>query len=89
MGPDQGFFRYATDAYVLTHLETPTGYKFALLADPGAGDLRGALWTIYAEIFTPYALKNPLYDVGTPITNVGFSAAVDGFLRGLPAFAPR
>ena len=39
--------------------------------------------------FTPFALKNPLYTVGTPITNVGFAAAVDGFLRGLPAFAQR
>ena len=88
MGPEQGFFRYATDAYVLTHLETPTGYKFALTADPAAGDLRASLWTIYADIFVPYALKNPLYAPGTPITNVGFAAAVDGFVKGLPAFVP-
>lgn len=89
MGPEQGFFRYATDAYVLTHLETPTGYKFALLADAAAGDLRAALWTIYADIFVPFALKNPMYAPGTVIDNVGFTAAVDGFVKSLPAFAAR
>ena len=86
MGPEQGFFRFATDAYVLHHLETPTGYKFALLADAQAGDLRGPLWTLYADIFTCYALKNPMYTPGTPILNVGFSSAVDGFVKGLPGF---
>jgi hypothetical protein len=86
MGPEQGFYRYATDAYVLTHLETPTGYKFALLSDTTAGDLRKEVWTIYADIFEPHALKNPLYQVGTPITNVGFVAAIDAFVKGLPSF---
>ncbi len=86
MGPEQGFFKFSTDAYVLHHLETPTGYKFALLADSHAGDLRQALWTLYADIFTCYALKNPLYTPGTPIQNVGFSAAVDGYVKGLPGF---
>ncbi len=85
MGLDQGFFRYTTDAYALTHLETPTGYKFVLLSDAAAGDLRGALWTIYADIFTPYALKNPMYAVGTPISNVGFAAQIDAFVKGLPS----
>ena len=89
MGPEQGFFRFATDAYVLYHLETPTGYKFALCADAGAGDLRAAVWFIYAEIFTAYALKNPLYTPGTPILNAAFGAAVDGYVKGLPGFTPR
>ncbi len=88
-GPDQGFFRYATDSYVLFHLEAPTGWKLAVTADAAAGDLRPALWTIYSEIFTAYALKNPLYVPGTVVTNVGFVAAVDGFVRGLPAFSAR
>jgi hypothetical protein len=88
-GPDQGFFRYATDTYVLFHLEAPTGYKFVVTADAAAGDLRPALWTVYSEIFANFALKNPLYVPGTTITNVGFVAAVDGFVRGLPAFVAK
>jgi hypothetical protein len=88
-GPDQGFYRYATDAYVLFHLEAPTGWKLALTCDAAAGDLRPALWTVYSEILAHYALKNPLYVPGSPITNVGFVAAVDGFIRGLPAFAAK
>ena len=87
MGPEQGFFRFATDAYVLHHLETPTGYKFALCADAGAGDLRGALWTLYSEIFTSYALKNPLYVPGTPIQNADFGKAVDGLIKGQAGFS--
>ena len=74
---------------MLHHLETPTGYKFALSSDASAGDLRLALWTLYAEIFLPYALKNPLYQPGTPITNISFRAAVDGYVKGLPGFMPR
>jgi hypothetical protein len=88
-GPDQGFYRFATDSYVLWHLEAPTGYKIVLTSDAAAGDLRPALWTVYAEIFTNFALKNPLYVPGTPITNVGFVAAIDGFARSLPAFTAR
>ena len=88
-GPESGFFSYATDAYTLHHLETPTGYKFALSADAAAGDLRQALWTIYSEIFTTYALRNPLWAVGTPITSALFASAIDGFVKGLPGFTPR
>ena len=51
--------------------------------------LRAALWTIYADIFVPFALKNPMYAPGTVIDNVGFTAAVDGFVKSLPAFAAR
>jgi hypothetical protein len=88
-GPDQGFFRYATDTYVLHHLETPTGYKFVVTADAAAGDLRPALWTLYSEIFMGHALKNPMYVPGAPIENVGFAVEVDRFMRSLPAFAAR
>lgn len=88
-GPDQGFYRYATDSYILYHLETPTGYKFVLTSDAAAGDMKTALWTIYSDLFTNFALKNPLYIPGTPITNVGFIAAIDSYIRSLPAFNAR
>ena len=88
-GPESGFFRYVCTHYVLHHLETPTGYKFALAADAQAGDLRGPLWTLYADIFTCYALKNPMYAPGTPIQNAGFASAVEGFVKGLPGFGQK
>jgi len=87
-GPEQGFFRFSTDAYTLFHLEVPTGYKFVITGDAAAGDLRPSLWTLYETIFTSYAMKNFCYTPGTPIRNVGFIAAVDSFLRSLPGFAP-
>ena len=86
-GPEQGFFRYACSGYVLHHLETPTGYRFVLTSDASAGDLRGALWHLYAELFVGYALKNPLYRVGAKIDCVGFAAETDAFLRSLAAFS--
>ena len=94
-GPDQGFFRFAcggagggAGGYVLHHLETQTGYRFVLTADAAAGDLRGALWHIYSELFVGHALKNPLYRVGSKIEGAGFAAETDAFVRSLAAFAP-
>lgn len=94
-GPDQGFFRYAcggvgggAGGYVLHHLETQTGYRFVLTADAAAGDLRGALWHIYSELFVGHALKNPHYRVGAKIESAGFASETDAFVRSLPSFAP-
>ena len=86
-GPEQGFFRYACSGYVLHHLETLTGYRFVLTSDASAGDLRGALWHLYSEIFVGYALKNPLYRVGSRIESAAFAAETDAFLRSLAAFS--
>ena len=86
-GPEQGFYRFATDAYTLFHLEVPTGYRFVATCDAAAGDLRPALWAFYEQLFTA-ALKNPAYVPGTPIDSVAFAQAVDGFFRGLPGYAP-
>ena len=88
-GPEQGFYRYATNNYVLYHFEAPTGYKFVITCDQAAGDLRPVLWTIYSEIFTNYAMKNPLYTPGTSITNTGFINAVDTYMKSLPAYSAK
>lgn len=74
---------------MLHHLETPTGYRFVLTTDAAAGDMRGALWHLYSELFLSYALKNPLYKPGTVISCAGFVHEVDRFFRSLPAFAAK
>ena len=86
-GPDQGFFRFATDSYTLFHLEVPTGYRFVATCDAAAGDLRPALWAFYDQLFTA-ALKSPAYVPGTPIESAAFAQAADLFWRALPGFAP-
>lgn len=88
-GPENGFYKYSTDSHNVFHFESPTGYKFALTADKEAGDLRPALWTLYSDVFTAWALRNPLYTPGSPIRCTGFINAVDGFVRGLPGFVAR
>ena len=70
-------------------LQADVAWSFALAADAQAGDLRGPLWTLYADIFTCYALKNPMYAPGSPIQNSGFASAVEGFVKGLPGFGQK
>jgi hypothetical protein len=86
-GPEQGFYKIACSHYTLHHLETPTGYRFALTTDGSAGDMRSALWHIYSELFVGFALKNPMYAPGTRITSAGFVKELDLFVRSLGAFA--
>ena len=89
-GPEQGFYRYSClPGYVLHHLETPTGYRFVLTSDAAAGDLRGALWHIYSELFVGYALKNPLYTVGARVDSVGFVSETDAFLKSLAGYSAK
>lgn len=60
MGPEQGFFRFATDSYVLHHLETPTGYKFALCADAAAGPAGRAVDPVLGDLCVLCAEEPPL-----------------------------
>ena len=84
--PDSGIMRVVTDSYAIHHLETPTGYHFILTTDTTAGDMRGVLWYIYEALLVNFALKNPLYLPGTPITSAGFVTELDKFVKSLPAF---
>lgn len=88
-GPDQGFHRFVASGYALHHLESPTGYRFALTTDPGVQDMRAVLWHIYSELFVGYALKNPAYVAGSAIDSVSFIAETDRFVRSLPAFSSK
>lgn len=88
-GPDQGFYRFACTHYTLHHLETPTGYRFAITSDPTVADLRAALWHIYSELFVGHALKNPVYSPGTQIQAAGFIKELDMFMRSLPAYSSK
>lgn len=60
-----------------------------MTSDAAAGDLRGALWHIYSEIFVGFGLKNPLYVPGTPIKSSAFAAEIDKFVTSLPAFTAK
>jgi trafficking protein particle complex subunit 1 len=80
-GPDQGIFRYTCSGYSLHYLESSTGYRFVLVTDPQAPDMRQVLWHIYSELFVTYVLKNPLYTPGTTIEAAAFMNELDSYLK--------
>lgn len=59
------FHSYTTSTYKLHYYESPTGYKFVLLTDPGVGSIVDSLKHIYRSIFVPYISNNTLYQVQT------------------------
>jgi hypothetical protein len=64
--PCDSFNYLKTSAYKLHYFETATGLKFVLLTEPGAGDMREALKTIY-NLYIQYVAKNPLYKINERI----------------------
>ena len=55
-----------SDTFKLQCLQTPTGIKFIVLADPQHANLDNALQRIY-EHYADYVMKNPFYTPEMPI----------------------
>jgi hypothetical protein len=83
----EGFQSLTTSSYKLYHIETPTGFRFVMTADPATVDLRDLLRRIYSDYFVDMVLKNPSYTPGQPFKSEAFGQAIDRFLRGLPFFS--
>jgi hypothetical protein len=83
------FTSYRTSSYRLHLFETLSGYKFVLLSDPNADNLRFTLRQIYAGPFLEYVVRNPLVNMDSKergIDNEYFRAATDRLIRGLSNF---
>ncbi|CAG8801119.1 2251_t:CDS:2, partial [Racocetra fulgida] len=89
-GTQDGFISYRTSNYKLHYYETQTGLKFVINTDPSTESLRPILRQIYTNFYVEYVVKNPLSPVGHPggegVNNEYFKAAVDKFVKNLPAF---
>ncbi len=79
----EGLQSFRTPNYALHYFESPSGVIFALTADPSTPVLRTALWHIYANIFVPHVVRNPLCQVGQPITAAKFQSQLDQFVATL------
>jgi hypothetical protein len=80
---------YRTSAYRMHLYETPSGYKFVLLSDPGADALRFVLRAIHTGPFVEYVVRNPLVRMDSRdrgVDNEYFRASVDRMVRGLSVF---
>ena len=75
----EGFQSFKTSQYRLNLYETPTKVKFVLNTDTAVTHpiVRDLLRNIHANIYVEYAVKNPLYQPGTPIESDLFTEKLD------------
>lgn len=77
------FQNYTTSTYKLHYFETATGLKFVLCTDPKVQSLQNELRQIYSDYYVEYLSKNPLYQLGTPITCSLFLHSLDSYIKNL------
>jgi len=92
LSPDdmkEGFQSFKTNKYRLNVFETPTQIKFVMNTDTAVTHpiVRDLLQNLYRQIYVEYALKNPLYKVGTPIESDIFAMKLDEFVRSASFFS--
>lgn len=54
--------------------------------DPSTGDLRPILQRLYSDVYVETVAKNPLAEIGEPITCDGFVDGLEEFIQGLSFF---
>ena len=75
-GADDGIEEILAEGLILRSLQTRTGVKFVVTAEPGTPDLDHVLREIYI-LYTECALKDPFYELEMPIRCDLFTTAVD------------
>jgi len=75
-GADDGIEEIQGGGIILKCLQTRTGIKFVLTAEPGTPDLDTVLREIYV-LYSDCALKDPFYELEMPIRCELFTNAVD------------
>jgi len=83
-----GFTSYKTSRYRLNYYETPSMYKFVMNTDTSVTHpiVRDLLQNVYAKVFVDYAVKNPMYTLGQPITCELFDTRLDEFVKASSFF---
>lgn len=84
--PREGFLFYKTNKYALHYYETPSGLKFVLNTDTSSTGVKETLQQLYAKVFVEYAVRNPLWVPGTPITSDLFKVKLDDFIKNCPIY---
>ncbi|EGD77244.1 hypothetical protein PTSG_08336 [Salpingoeca rosetta] len=62
------FRSYKTATYKLHCFETPTGLKFVMCTDLSVGNIDRDLEHIFAHIYVPHVVRNPLAELHVPMT---------------------
>jgi trafficking protein particle complex subunit 1 len=82
----EGFLYYKTNKYALHYLETLSGLKFVLNTDNLSTGAKEFMQNLYSKVWIEYAVRNPLWQPGTPITSELFKVKLDEFVRQSPLF---
>lgn len=75
-GADDGIEEIVAAGMILRCLQTRTGIKFVVTADPGTLDMDAILKEIYI-LYADCVLKDPFYELEMPIRSDLFSQAID------------
>lgn len=81
-GADDGIEEILAEGLILRCLQTRTGVKFVLTAEPGTSDLDYVLREIYI-LYTECALKDPFYELEMPIRCDLFTSSVDILIQNV------
>lgn len=84
-----GFLNFRTSRYKLHFYETPSGIKLIMTTDLNVGNIRDVLHTIYSNFYVEYVIRNPVCELGQPITSELFQTKLDEYVRGLSIFPTR
>jgi hypothetical protein len=78
-----GFLSYKTSKYRLNYFETPSSLKFIMNTDFSVTHpiVRDLLKTVYGQVYVEFALKNPMYVPGEPITSELFTTKLDQVIK--------
>ena len=76
----EGFQSFRTARYTLNFFEAPSGVIFAINTDLTTTLHRNQLWHIYANIYVPHVVRNPLCEPGKEITAAKFATALDDYI---------
>ena len=78
-----GFRSYRTSSYTLNYFESPSGVRFVLNTDANTSVLRSTLMHIYANIYVPHVVRNPLCKLNRPIKAKQFETALAEYVSNL------
>lgn len=83
-GDDDNFISYRTAEYKLHYFETATRLKFVMITDTKTNNLRIVLQQIWANLYVPFVVMNPLSPVehkgGRGVANEAFEFGLESFV---------
>lgn len=79
-GADDGIEEIVTGGMILKSLQTRTGIKFVVTAEPATANMDSVLLQIY-ELYADCVLKDPFYELEMPIRSELFVQGVDNVME--------